>query len=76
MRRAKQLDTLVKDVNVYLRKNKIKNEDDPVFQVVMWSLLEQHLYQGFNYFKDAKIGDDVIPVLAGSSVHFDYLQLY
>ena len=76
MRRCKQLNQLVEHANLYLRKNKIKNEDDPVFQVVMWSLLEQHLYRGFNYYKLMTIGEDEIPVLAGSSTDFEFLQLY
>jgi hypothetical protein len=67
---------LIDDVNFYLRRNNIKDESDPAFQVVMWSLLEQHLYQGFNYFKLKKIGNDEFPVLAGSSTDFEFLQLY
>lgn len=80
-RRTKKITELLIDVNDYLRNNKIKNEDDPVFLVIMHSLLRQHLYMGFNYYKDKVITfedghSEVIRVLAGSSTDFEYLQLY
>ena len=76
MKRSKQMTQMIGYVNEYLRRNNIKNEDDPVFQVTMWSLLDQRLYQGFNYFKLKQIGDKTVSVLAGSSTDFDFLQLY
>lgn len=76
MRRTKQIQNLVDEVNCYLRRNKIKDESDPAFLVTMHSLLEQKIYHGFNYYKDGVVGDKVMPVLAGSATNFEYLQLY
>ena len=76
MRRTKQIQRLIKDVNHYLRHNHIKDEGDPVFLVTMHSLLQQRIYQGFNYYKDKVIGGNTVSVLAGSSENFEYLQLY
>lgn len=76
MKRTKQLESVIKATNEYLRANKIKDEGDPAFNVLHFSLLQMGTYKGFNYFKDLKIGDTVVPVCAGSSTDFEYLQLY
>ena len=76
MKRAKQLQQVVDITNNYLRNNGIKDESDPAFLIVMHSLLQTNTYHGFNYFKDKQIGTVTVPVLAGSSTDFDYLQLY
>ena len=77
-RRTKQIEQLIQDVNCYLRNNKIKDEGDPAFCVTQWSLIDQGIYQGFNYFKDEynEAGTKKRIVLAGSSTDFEYLQLY
>lgn len=69
------MENLITDVNQYLRNNKVKNQGDACFLVVTHSLLQQGLYRGFNYYKDGVIGDKVIPILAGSSENFEYLQV-
>ena len=79
MRRAKQMDVLVQDVNRYLKNNRIKDEANPAFHIVSHSLLFQGLYRGFNYYKDKTLEDGTtISVLAGTSDpdKYDYLQLY
>lgn len=76
MKRTKQLQTVIDTTNAYLRNNRIKDEADPAFHMVTWSLLQTKTYKGFNYYKDKQIGDEVIPVLAGSCTDFDYLQIY
>lgn len=79
MKRAKQMDVLISDINSYLKNNRIKSEANPAFLVVQHSLLQQGLYRGFNYFKDKKLADGhIISVLAGTDdpEKFDYLQLY
>lgn len=76
MRRTKQLQQVVDTTNYYLRRNGIKDEGDPAFHILMCALLQTKTYKGFNYYKDKKIGNEVIPVLAGSDTDFDYLQLY
>lgn len=79
MKRTKQLQTVVDKTNEYLRNNKIKDEGDSAFMVVMWALLETKTYLGFNFFKDKTLEDGtVLSVLAGTSdpEKFDYLQLY
>ncbi len=84
MKRSKQLQTVVDKTNEYLRNNKIKDEGDSAFMVVMWALLETKTYHGFNYYKDMEVGNwwdgekRTIPILAGTSdpEKFDYLQLY
>lgn len=77
MKRCKQLQAVVDKTNEYLRNNKIKDEGDPAFMVVQLALLETKTYHGFNYYSDGKLLDGtVIPILAGSSTDFEYLQLY
>jgi len=79
MKRAKQLEYLIDDVNIYLKNNGIKNEANPVFLIVQHNLIQQGLYKGFNYFKRKEFDDGtVLSVLAGTSDpdKFDYLQLY
>ena len=76
MKRTKQLQTVVNNVNDYLRTNKIKDEKDPAFHMLVWSLLQTDTYKGFNYFRDKEIDGETVSVLAGSSIDFDYLQLY
>lgn len=80
-RRTKKITELLVDVNYYLRANKIKDEGDPVFLVITHSLIRQHLYMGFNYYKDKTFTfedghTETHPVLAGSSTDFEYLQIY
>lgn len=79
-RRTKKITELLKDVNEYLRNNHIKDQGDPVFLVITHSLLRQHLYLGFNYYKDQTFtyedGSNItMPVLAGSDTDFEYLQI-
>lgn len=83
MKRSKQLQTVVDKTNEYLRKNKIKNEGDSAFMVVMWALLETKTYHGFNYYKDVKVKswdgiERTMSILACTDdpEKFDYLQLY
>ncbi len=80
-RRTKKITELLIDVNDYLRNNKIKDQGDPVFLVITHSLLRQHLYMGFNYYKDQVFTfedghSETIRVLAGSDTDFEYLQIY
>ena len=76
MKRTKQLQVAVDNTNRYLRINGIKDERNPAFMVMMYTLMDVNSYKGFNYFNDREIGDKTVSVLAGSSVNFDYLQLY
>lgn len=73
--RAKQLQKVVDEVNHYLRNSRIKDESNPMFHIIMYALMEAGAYRGFNYYKDKEIGNEVVPVLAGSSTDFEYLQL-
>lgn len=75
MRRTKQMQNMIDMVNTYLRRNGIKDEGNDLFLVVTHNLLQQGLYRGFNYYKDKEIGGDIYPVLAGSDVNFEYLQI-
>ena len=75
MKRTKQMQNFINQVNDYLRKNRIKNEGNDVFLITTHNLLQQNLYKGFNYYKDKKIGDVTLPILAGSSTDFEYLQI-
>lgn len=76
MKRTKQLQVAVDNTNRYLRINGIKDERNPAFMVMMYTLMDVNSYKGFNYFNDREIGDETVSVLAGSSTDFDYLQLY
>lgn len=50
MKRAKQVEIMVKEVNEYLRRNHISDIYDPVFNMVQNMLLKAKVYQGFNYY--------------------------
>ena len=76
MKRTRQLEEVISMTNRYLRLNHIKDESNPAFHVLMDALLETGTYKGFNYFNDMQIGDETVPVLAGSSIEYEYLQLY
>lgn len=52
MARAKQIQTLIDDVNYYLRANHITDQYDATASVVMHSLIQQNLYKGFKWFKN------------------------
>ena len=71
MKRTKQTQIIVDNVNHYLRHNHIKSQGDPVFVVMSHALIEAKCYQGFNYFTaDGKLfsGDE--------DVQFDHLEFY
>lgn len=70
MKRAKQTQTIVDNVNSYLRNNHIKSQGNPVFVVMSHALINANVYQGFNYFTaDGK--------LSGSdNDKFDHFEFY
>ena len=78
MRRSKQVEALIADVNDYLRYNEIKDESNPVFSVVADSLLRNKLYMGYNYYRYKYTETGRVTVLAGSGdpSKFDFLQIY
>ncbi len=79
MKRTKQLEVVLKEVNSYLKNNKIKDQGDSVFCVMCHALIQAGVYRGFNMYKDEKFADGtVVSVLAGTSdpEKFDYIQLY
>ena len=68
MKRTKQMESLISEVNDYLRLNHIKETSDPVFLVVTNNLIHSKIYCGFNmYTKNGKLscGRDT-----------DYIQIY
>lgn len=68
MKRTKQMESLIAEVNDYLRLNHIKETSNPVFLVVTNNLIHQKLYRGFNlYNSDGRLscGRDT-----------DYIQIY
>lgn len=70
MKRTKQAQAIVDNVNHYLRHNHIKTQNDPVFTVMLYSLIEANCYQGFNYFTaDEKLS-------GGDNEKFDHLKFY
>ena len=83
MKRTKQTETMVREANEYLRRNKIADEHNVLFTFICDFLLRHKMYHGFNYYKDGYIysGDICIgirPQLAGSGEpgEYDYLQIY
>ena len=68
MRRTKQIESLIAEVNDYLRLNHIKETSDIVFLVITNNLIHQGLYHGFNLYNvDGRLG-------CGRDV--DYIQIY
>jgi hypothetical protein len=68
MKRTKQIESLISEVNDYLKLNHIKETSDPVFLVVTNNLIHQKLYHGFNLYNSngyLSCGRDT-----------DYIQIY
>lgn len=74
MKRTKQAEKMIDAVNEYLRKNNIKSQNDCVFAVFSYALLEANIYNGFNYYKHKEINGEKVLVLAGTSDKYDCLQ--
>lgn len=71
MKRTKQTQIIVDNVNHYLRHNHIKSQGDPVFVVMSHALIEAKCYQGFNYFTaDGKLFS------GENEKKFDHLEFY
>lgn len=70
MKRTKQTQIIVDNVNHYLRQNRVKSQGDPVFVVMSYALIEAKCYQGFNYFTaDGRLS-------GGQNEQFDHLEFY
>lgn len=70
MKRTKQTQIIVDNVNSYLRHNHIKSQGDSVFVVTLHALINANVYQGFNYFTaDGKLS-------GGQNEQFDHLEFY
>ena len=68
MKRTKQMQLLIDEVNSYLKLNHIKETSNPVFLVVTNNLIHSKIYCGFNmYTKNGK--------LSGGK-NTDYIQIY
>ena len=70
MKRAKQTQIIVDNVNSYLRNNHIKTQGDPVFVVMSHALINANVYQGFNYFT----ADGFLS--GGDNEKFDHLEFH
>ena len=71
MKRTKQTQIIVDNINHYLRHNHIKSQGDPVFVVMSHALIEAKCYQGFNYFTaDGKLFS------GENEKKFDHLEFY
>lgn len=80
MKRTKQIEVLIDDVNYYLRANKITDQYDAVASVVMNSLLQQKLYKGFNWFKNRPytnvLGQTELIVVVCTEEEAEFIQIY
>lgn len=80
MKRTKQIEVLIDDVNYYLRANKIKDQYDATASVVMNSLLQQKLYKGFNWFKNMsytlKTGETTTLAVVCTEEEAEFIQIY
>lgn len=68
MKRTKQIENLIAEVNDYLKLNHIKETSNPVFLVVTNNLIHQKLYHGYNLY-------NVNGCLSGGR-NADYIQIY
>lgn len=70
MKRTKQTQVIMNNVNNYLRNNHVKSQGDPVFVVMSHALINANIYQGFNYFTaDGKLS-------GGENEKFDHLEFH
>ena len=70
MKRTKQTQIIVDNVNSYLRHNHVKSQSDPVFVVMSHALINGNVYQGFNYYTvNGKLS-------GGQNEQFDHLEFY
>ena len=70
MKRAKQTQIIVDNINSYLRNNHIKSQGDPVFVVMSHALINANVYQGFNYFTAEGF------LSGGDNEKFDHLEFH
>ena len=68
MKRTKQIQSLIDEVNNYLKLNHIKETSNPVFLIVTNNLIHSKIYYGFNMY--TKEG-----TLSGGK-NTDYIQIY
>ena len=68
MKRTKQMESLIAEVNDYLRLNHIKETSDPAFLVVTRNLIHQKIYHGYNLY-------NADGCLSGGR-NTDYIQIY
>ena len=68
MKRTKQMENLIAEVNDYLRLNHIKETSDPAFLVVTRNLIHQKIYHGYNLY-------NADGCLSGGR-NTDYIQIY
>jgi hypothetical protein len=75
--RTKMVTELVDSVNEYLMKNKIKDESNSLFNWTCRFLLNNKMYEGFNFFK-FKENSTTEYELAGSydPNKYDFLRIY
>jgi hypothetical protein len=68
MKRTKQIQLLIDEVNDYLRLNHIKETSNPVFLIVTNNLIHSKIYHGYNMYTSDGI-------LSGGK-NTDYIQIY
>lgn len=70
MKRTKQVEKMVTAVNGVLKENHIKNEDNELFSITCWLLIQAGCYDGFNYYTiEGKLS-------GGANKQFDHLKIY
>lgn len=72
VRRTKQVEQMVEEVNLILRKNKVRDEFDERFWLFSHLLLTTNCYKGYNWYYDSLYTDvvgitSVVPRLCGTS---------
>lgn len=70
MKMTKQVKKMVMAVNDILKSNHIKNEDNELFSITCWLLIQAGCYDGFNYFT----ADDRLS--GGNNEKCDHLKIY
>lgn len=53
MKISKQTRELVKATNLYLKNNHIKDTSDPVFNIIIYGLIQANCYHGYNYYDES-----------------------
>lgn len=75
-KRPQLLEKQLKSANDFLARNKVKNQDHPLFVYWVHWLLDNKYYRGFNFHNIKVVEGIEYRPLAGSADVYDCLQIW